>query len=111
MNRVWEVGDGLSDVSQVEAAIESLVEDQDMVYHDLLRSQSDGSQKMLLAIARAGVVAKPSSVRFVADAGFRATSSAAFALNDLRNRDLIYETDAGWVVYDRLFGLWLRRSS
>ena len=111
MNRVWEAGEGLSDVSQIEAAIESLVEDQDMVYHDLLRSQSDGSQKMLVAIAHAGSVAKPSSVRFVADAGFRATSSAAFALNDLRNRDLVYETGAGWVVYDRLFGLWLRRIS
>ena len=24
--------------------------------------------------------------------------------------DLVYETDAGWVVYDRLFGLWLKRN-
>ena len=109
MNRIWEAGRGLSDSAQVDEAVASLVEDQDLVFHDLLRSQSEGSQKMLLAIAREGAVPQPSSGRFVAAAGFRAASSAAFALNDLRSRDLVYETDAGWVVYDRLFGLWLSR--
>ena len=111
MNRIWEMGEGLSDVVAIDAAIESLLGDQDLVFHDLLRSQSEGSQKMLLAIARAGAVAQPSSGAFVSSAGFRAASSAAFALNDLRERDLVYETDVGWVVYDRLFGLWLSRKS
>ncbi len=36
-------------------------------------------------------------------------SSAAFALNDLKNRGLVYETDSGWTIYDRLFGVWLRQ--
>lgn len=110
LNRIWEAGGGLSDVAQIDAAIDSLVEDQALVFHDLLRSQSEGSQTMLRAIARAGVVPQPSSGKFVATSGFRAASSAAFALNDLRRRDLVYETDAGWVVYDRLFGLWLKRN-
>ena len=72
---------------------------------------SAGSQRMLLAIARAGAVSQPSSGAFVAAAGFRAASSAVFALNDLKRRDLVYETASGWVVYDRLFGLWLSRRS
>ncbi len=107
MNRIWEGGEGLVKTSQVDEAIQTLVEDQDLVYHDLLRSQSDGSQRMLLAIARAKTVPQPTAGKFVATSGLRAASSALFALNDLRNRDLIYETDSGWVVYDRLFGLWL----
>lgn len=109
MNRIWQSGDGLVDVAQIDEAVASLVDDQDGVYHDLLRSQSEGSRKMLLAIARAGSVARPSSGKFVSSAGFRAASSAAFALNDLRSRDLVYESDSGWVVYDRLFDIWLRR--
>lgn len=109
MNRIWEAGDGLVDVKQVDDAVETLVEDQDLVYHDLLRSQSEGSQRMLLAMARAKAVPQPTAGKFVASSGLRAASSALFALNDLRNRDLVYDTDSGWVVYDRLFGLWLRR--
>lgn len=109
MNRIWEGGEGLADISQVDEAIETLVEDQDIVYHDLLRSQSEGSQRLLLAIARAGAVPKPTAGKFVASSGLSAASSALFALNDLRRRDLVYETESGWVVYDRLFGLWLKQ--
>ena len=109
MNRIWESGDGFAEKGQVDAAINSLVEDQELVFHDLLRSQSEGSQTMLRAIANAGVVSMPTSGAFVASSGLRAASSAAFALNDLKNRDLVYETDSGWTVYDRLFGVWLRQ--
>ena len=58
LNRIWEAGGGLSDVAQIDAAIDSLVEDQALVFHDLLRSQSEGSQTMLRAIARAGAESK-----------------------------------------------------
>ena len=109
MNRIWEAGEGLVDAAQIDDAVTILVEDQSLVFYDLLRSQSEGSQRMLRAIARAGAVKKPSSGAFVASSGLRAASSAAFALNDLRRRDLVYETDSGWVVYDRIFGEWLRR--
>ena len=109
MNRIWESGDGLEGEGQIDAAVNSLVEDQELVFHDLLRSQSEGSQSMLRAIAKEGVVPKPTSGAFVASSGMRAASSAAFALNDLKNHDLVYETDSGWTVYDRLFGIWLRK--
>ena len=109
MNRIWESGDGLAEKVQIDAAVNSLVENQEFVFYDLLRSQSDGSQTMLRAIANAGKVSKPTSGEFVANSGLRAASSAAFALNDLKSRDLVYETDSGWTVYDRLFGIWLRK--
>jgi hypothetical protein len=109
MNRIWESGDGLAEKGQIDAAVNSLVEDQELVFYDLLRSQSDGSQTMLRAIANAGKVSKPTSGEFVVNSGLRAASSAAFALNDLKSRDLVYETDSGWTVYDRLFGIWLRK--
>ena len=65
---------------------------------------------MLRAIAREGAVRQPSAGKFVASSGFRAASSAAFALKDLSGRDLVYETDSGWIVYDRLFGIWLKQN-
>ena len=29
-------------------------------------------------------------------------------MGDLVNNDLLYRSDGGYVVYDRLFGIWLR---
>ena len=38
-----------------------------------------------------------------------ATSSVRSALKVLQKKDLVYRTENGWVVYDRIFGEWLRR--
>ena len=38
-----------------------------------------------------------------------ATSSVRSALKVLQKTDLVYRTENGWVVYDRIFGEWLRR--
>lgn len=110
LNRVWSLGLGLTDTSVLDMAVESLLDDRADVYHDLLFSQNEGSQLLLKALAAEGAVATPTAGPFVSKHGFRASSSAAFALNDLRSRDLVYETERGWVVYDRLFGRWLARS-
>ena len=37
-----------------------------------------------------------------------ATSSVRLALEVLLDKDLVYRTETGYVVYDRLFGEWLR---
>ena len=109
LNRVWRMGAGLADAGCVERAVDGLVDDRADVYHDLLLSQNEGSQLMLLALAREGESRKPTAGEFIARHGLTAASSASFALNDLRSRDLICETNGGWCVYDRLFGEWLRR--
>ncbi len=38
---------------------------------------------------------------------FRAASSVSAAMKALKAADLIYRTEAGYIVYDRLFGIWL----
>ena len=109
LNRIWQMGEGLGSVELVEKAIEGIVDDRADVYHDLLLTQNEGSQLMLQALAWEGAVRAPTAGEFVVRHGFTAASSAAFALKDLRSRDLVCETDRGWVVSDRLFALWLSR--
>ena len=70
---------------------------------DYVRALPDVSQ-----MPRAIVVSDFSRVRFYDLANDCALTE--FALKDLRGRDLVYETDSGWVVYDRLFGVWLREN-
>lgn len=108
LNRVWEARAGLRTSEQIDWAVDQLISDQSLVFHDLLRSQNSGSRNLLKAIAKEGPVASPQSGAFVAKSGLVGASSVGFALRDLKERDLVYETEKGWIVYDRLFGEWLR---
>lgn len=108
LSRLWEMGNGLKDEKSVDEAVKTLVEDNQLVYSDLLRTQNEGSRMLLKAIAREGTATAVTAGAFVAKNGLRAASSAAFALEDLRKKELVYETPDGWIVYDRLFGEYLK---
>ncbi len=109
LNKVWESGRGLTAVSQIDDAVLSLVEGSDIVFHDLFRSQNDASRALLRAVAADGCVAAPTSGDFLSRHGFKNHSTVRSALANLIDGDLLYQTDNGYVVYDRLFGLWLAR--
>ena len=111
LNKVWESGTGLTSVAQIDEAVDSLVEGSDIVFHDLLRSQNEASRALLKAVAAEGCVAAPTSGDFLSRHGFKSHSTVRSALKDLVDNDLLYQTDAGYVVYDRLFGIWLSRSA
>ena len=108
LNKVWESGRGLVDVSQIDDAVHSLVESSDLVFHDLFRSQNEASRALLRAVAADGCVAEPTSGAFLSRHGFKSHSTVRSALADLVDNDLLYRSDDGYVVYDRLFGIWLR---
>lgn len=109
LNKLWEYGRGVADDDAVETAVSELVETRAFEFSDLLRSQSETGQLVLRAIAAEGVVAEPQSGEFLAKSGLRAASTAASTIQSLVERDLVYRTDAGFVVYDRFFGIWLKR--
>ncbi len=110
LNKVWESGKGLTSDAQIDEAVDSLVEGSAIVFHDLLRSQNEASRALLKAVAAEGCVAAPTSGDFLARHGFKSHSTVRSALADLIGSDLLYQTDRGYVVYDRLFGLWLARN-
>jgi len=108
LNKVWESGKGLTSSSQIDEALDSLVEGSSIVFHDLFRSQNEASRALLRAVAD-GCVAAPTSGEFLSQNGFKSHSTVRSALKDLLDNDLLYQTDEGYVVYDRLFGIWLSR--
>ena len=62
-----------------------------------------------MAVARDGVVSEPTSADFLSANSLRGASTVRAALKDLASKDMVYKTDAGWIVYDRLFAEYLRR--
>ena len=107
LNRVWASGGGLDSAGQVDAAIDDLVAESGAFFIDLLRSQTATEQSLLKAIGRDGVVEAISSSDFIRRNRLPAASTIRSAAAKLKERDLIYQTDGGYVIYDRLFGAWL----
>lgn len=111
LNKIWESGRPLAAASQIDEALDALVDGASLVYHDLYRSQNPASRRLLRAIAVDGCVAAPTSGDFLSRHAFTSHSTVRAALKNLLGNDLLYLSDAGYVVYDRLFALWLARQS
>ena len=109
MNRLFELGARRPTENDVNDAVEFLVASNAYEYEAILRGCSDGATRLLKAIAREGRVAAVTGGDFIARHGLRAASSVAAALKSLGDADLVYRSDRGYEVYDRLFGIWLSR--
>ena len=82
-----------------------------MVFRDLYFSQNNSSQNLLTAIATDGLASSVLSGDFLRRHSLTATSSVRAALKVLLAADLVYRTEQGYVIYDRIFGEWLRRKA
>ena len=65
---------------------------------------------LLKAIAKEGVVAQPQANDFIQKHELPGGSSIMRALNMLLEKDIVYRTTKGYIVYDRFLDLWLKRS-
>ena len=109
LNRVWMHGGGLDSAKQVDYTVDELVAEAEPFYFDLLRSQTSAEQFILKAVGREGVVESISGGDFIRRNALPAASTIRSAAAKLTERDLLYRTNAGYVVYDRFFGIWLKR--
>lgn len=68
--------------------------------------------QLLTAIACEGKVSAPTSLEFVLRHQLPAPSSIKMALKSLQDKEfLFYDAKQGYMVYDRFFGMWLKRLS
>lgn len=109
MNRLYESGVMKPTGDDVMQVIKSLVDGNSYEYETILSGCADGAIRLLKAIAAEGCVAEITGGGFIARHGLRAASSVKAALKSLVDADLVYRTDSGYIVYDRLFGIWLSR--
>ena len=109
LNRIWQNGEGFTSDAQIDDVVGDLVADRSLIFRDLYFSQNESSQQLLSAIAADGEAREVLSGSFLQRHRLTATSSVRSALKVLQKKDLVYRTENGWVVYDHIFGEWLRR--
>ena len=108
MNRLWEQGTGLSSKQQINDIIKELITDRMLVFRDLYFSQTESCQSLLSAIARDGEAHEVFSGNFLTRHKLTASSTVRSALKSLEDKDLVYRTENGYIVYDRILAEWLR---
>jgi hypothetical protein len=109
LNRLYEREKQVKDYCQVTEAILSVLSDKSNQYDTLMMFLTDNQLSLLMAIAREGIVNQPQSKEFVRKYDLPTLSSIKKALEVLKEKELIYQTQEGYIVYDRFMGLWLSR--
>jgi len=109
LNRLYEQEKRVTDDSQVKEAINTILADKADQYATLMSFLSVNQQRLLKAIANEEKVAQPQSNSFLQHYELTSASSVRKALAALTDKDLVYHTTEGYIVYDRFFDLWLKR--
>ena len=109
MNRLYERKSAM--VADVGKVVDNLLQEKSWEYAAILKGLPAGAAKLLKAVAKDGLVQSVTGGRFIAAHSLSGASSVHLSLKKLLEDELLYETDNGLVVYDRLFGIWLARLS
>ncbi len=108
LNRLYGYGKQ-PDETWVNYAIEEIVTESTYTYETLLAAYTAANVRLLKAIARERCVREINSGEFIARHRLRAASSINTSLKKLIDKELVYKTGAGYIVYDRFMSIWLRQ--
>jgi len=108
LNRLYSRRIDCPTVEDVDEVVRQLVGESAYDYRALVEALPEASVRLLRAIAAEGVAREVTSAAFVVRHGLKAPSTTSEALVRLVGKELVYKAEDGYIVYDLLFGLWLR---
>lgn len=89
-------------------AISEIISDYSYSYADLMKAYPSSNFRLMKAIAKEGCVKEILSGNFITKYRLRAASSVSTSLKKLTENELVYKTDKGYIIYDRIMDEWLR---
>ena len=95
-------------IKQLDAVIARRVKACEYDQQRVLSILPQGARRLLRAIAKERKVKEPQAGSFIAKHGLRAASSVKTSLDMLIEKELVYPSSDGYVVYDRLMAEYLR---
>jgi len=110
LNRLYRTPNEVLGREAVDRAVNQILSEQEINYQNNYNLLTLNQSLLLTAIARQGVVSAPTSLEFILRHQLPAPSSIKQALKSLQDKEYIYKTtDGKYLVYDRFFGMWLKR--
>ena len=107
LNRLYRQQDIVVDMEQCRLAIKKIIQSEEEGYKRQIHALTLVQSKLLSAIASEGIVKEPLSGKFVHAHKMKSSSSVQRALDYLVKEEYVYQTENGYIVYDRFLGMWL----
>jgi len=98
-------------VELVDEVVREVVSESTYTYENLLAAYTPGNVRLLKAVAKEGIVKEITSGEFITKYGLKAASSVNASLRKLVDKELLYRTPDGYIVYDRFMAIWLREQT
>ena len=108
LNRLFSF-QGSPDEKLINRVISEILAESDYIYENLLSAYSTNNIQLLKAIAKEKRVKEINSGDFITRHKLKAASSVNASLRKLIDKELIYKTTQGYIVYDRFMAFWLRQ--
>jgi AAA+ ATPase superfamily predicted ATPase len=109
LNRLYETEKIVCSDAQINEAILHIVNQSSMQYEELINLLTDNQLSLMKAIAQEGCVVSPQGDEFIKRYNLPSASSIKTALDVLLDKDLVYRTQTGYIIYDHFLAVWLRR--
>lgn len=94
----------------VRKAINTIIAEQEINYQSNYHLLTENQARLLRAIAIQGIVNAPTASDFIHRYRLPAPSSIKQAISSLIEKEFLYhDSQRGYMVYDRFFGMWLKR--
>ena len=109
LNRLYQNGKEIT-TAEIDDVTLELVNEQEVAFVNYYDSLTDNQAALLSAIAQDKAVTSILSQDFISSHNLPAASSVSLALKTLINREFIYKYNGSYIIYDRFFGMWLRKN-
>lgn len=107
LNRLYSKRTRVIDYGLAQECVSDIITENEYYYQRLLRAYAKGQANLLKAIAKEKKVSEILSGSFISKYGLTATSSVKSALKRMLDDEIVYQSDDGYMIYDRFFGEWL----
>jgi len=108
LNRLYSSQDP-PDEKLVNLIISEILDESGYIYESLLSAYSPSNIRLLKAIAIEKCVKEINAGDFIIRHNLKAASSVNSSLKKLIDKELVYKTTHGYIVYDRFLAFWLRQ--
>ena len=110
LNRLYENCQHVKTIDEVNREIVRLVDSKSPQYESLAQFLSSNQFNLLKAIASEGIAAEPMGGKFIRQHNLLSPSIVQSSLRGLLDKEIVYRTPKGYIVYDRFMSIWLKRT-
>lgn len=110
LNRLYQSGVEQIDYNTVLMTLNQILLEEVPSYQMICRLVTNRQLQVLRAVAKEGIVKEPGSNVFLQKHQLGAYSTVRSAIQNLMEKELLYQNDDGaYVVYEKFFALWLKQ--